>query len=223
MAAEFFRHWRHAGVPGVDLLRARFVTHRYAGTRTRPTPSASSSPAARSSTTAATSAPVPAISRLLNPEVVHTGQAGGPAGWSYRVPYPAVEVVTGVAADLGWRPGTPSFPRTVLQDQRSARLLRTAHVAAERGDRLASCSLLREALAQLLTAHADQPGAAAGPPGRAPAAVRHVRELLAARLADPPRQLRIGARQLLADERAGTAGAVARGHARRRVVCGRGR
>ncbi len=29
MAAETARYWRHAGVQGVDLLRARFVTHRY--------------------------------------------------------------------------------------------------------------------------------------------------------------------------------------------------
>src|SRR5262249_61281116 len=29
MASEVARYWRHAGVPGVDLLRARFVTHRY--------------------------------------------------------------------------------------------------------------------------------------------------------------------------------------------------
>jgi hypothetical protein len=29
VASEVARYWRHAGVPGVDLLRARYVTHRY--------------------------------------------------------------------------------------------------------------------------------------------------------------------------------------------------
>ena len=29
MATEAARYWQHAAVPGVDLLRARFVTHRY--------------------------------------------------------------------------------------------------------------------------------------------------------------------------------------------------
>jgi hypothetical protein len=29
--AERARYWRHAAVPGVDLLRARFLTHRYKG------------------------------------------------------------------------------------------------------------------------------------------------------------------------------------------------
>ena len=76
----------------------------------------------------------------------------------------------------------------MVDDPRSARLLRAAHVAAEHGDRLASSSLLRAALAGLLRAHA-RPGDGAGMPrnpGRAPVAVHTVSELLAQRLADPP-------------------------------------
>jgi hypothetical protein len=92
---------------------------------------------------------------LLNPEVVHTGQAAGPAGWSYRVLYPSVEVVIAVAAELGWPRGTPSFPETVVDDERSALLLLSAHSAAERGDLLASSSLLAAALAGLLRALHD--------------------------------------------------------------------
>jgi AraC-like DNA-binding protein len=189
MASEVARYWQHAGVPGVDLLRARFVTHAY----TRH--------AHETYTFALIEAGVEEFEyggnllragqggvALLNPEVVHTGQAGTPAGWAYRVLYPGVGLVAGVAADLGWQRGTPSFPETVVYDPSSARLLRAAHVAAEHGDRLASSSLLRAALAGLLRAHA-RPGdrAATGPgPGRAPATVRAVRELLAERLADPP-------------------------------------
>ena len=30
MPTEMARYWRHAAVPGVDLLRARYITHRYA-------------------------------------------------------------------------------------------------------------------------------------------------------------------------------------------------
>ena len=125
---------------------------------------------------------------LLNPDMVHTGQAGTAAGWAYRVLYPDQGLVAAVAADLGWRRGTPYFPETVVYDQRSARLLRAAHVASEHGDRLASASLLRAALAGLLRAHA-RPGDRAGiprNPGRSPAAVHAVSELLAERLADPP-------------------------------------
>jgi AraC-like DNA-binding protein len=189
MASEVARYWRHAGVPGVDLLRARYVTHRY----TRH--------AHETFTFALIEAGIEEFSyggtllragpggvALLNPDMVHTGQAGTPAGWAYRVLYPDPGLVGGVAADLGWQRGTPSFPETVVYDAGSARLLRAAHLAAEHGDALASSSLLRAALAGLLRAHARPGGLARAERGpyRSPAAVRTVRDLLAGRLADPP-------------------------------------
>src|SRR5918999_237225 len=94
---------------------------------------------------------------ILNPEVVHTGQPGVPEGWDYRVTYPAVNVVAEIAAELGAPHGTPYFPARVLDDPDGARLLRTAHRAAERGDALAASSHLRAALAGLLRRHAAQP------------------------------------------------------------------
>jgi AraC-like ligand binding domain len=102
MPAETARYWRHAAVPGVDLLRARFVTHRY------------NRHAHETFTLGLVEAGVEEFEyggsllragrgavALLNPEVVHTGQAAGPDGWTYRVLYPAVDVVTGVAAEIG--------------------------------------------------------------------------------------------------------------------------
>jgi AraC-like DNA-binding protein len=188
MATEVARYWQHAAEPGVDLLRARFVTHRYGrhahetytfgliesgieefeygGTLLRAGPGAVA---------------------LLNPEVVHTGQAVLPGGWTYRVLYPSVHVVKGVADQLGWRRGTPQFPQTVLYDAGSAALLRSAHQAAEHGDQLASSSLLTSALAGLLTAHADGRTAVIPQPARrSPASIRMICELLHERLADPP-------------------------------------
>jgi AraC-like DNA-binding protein len=187
MAGEVARYWRHAGVPGVDLLRARYVTHRY----TRH--------AHETFTFALIEEGIEEFSyggsllragpggvALLNPDIVHTGQAGTPSGWAYRVLYPDPALVAGVGAELGWARGTPFFPETVVYDVRSARLLRAAHIAAEHGDRLASSSLLRAALAGLLRAHA-RPGARFAPaPGRSPAAVRAARDLLAERFAAPP-------------------------------------
>ncbi len=188
MAVEIARYWQHAAVAGVDLLRARFITHRYGrhahetytfglieagieefdygGTLMRAGPGAVA---------------------LLNPEVVHTGQAGTSAGWAYRVLYPDVSVITGVAGDLGWRPGTPLFPQTVLYDECSAALLRSAHRAAEHGDKLASSSLLTAALTRLLTAHAKAgTGETPARVRQSPASMRAVCELLHERLADPP-------------------------------------
>jgi AraC-like DNA-binding protein len=187
MESEVARYWRHAGVPGVDLLRARYVTHRY----TRH--------AHETYTFALIEDGIEEFNyggsllragaggvALLNPDMVHTGQAGTPSGWAYRVLYPDPALVAGVAADLGWARGTPFFPETVVYDARSARLLRAAHSAAEHGDRLASSTLLRAALAGLLRAHARPGDRSAAGPVRSPAAVRTVRDLLAERLADPP-------------------------------------
>jgi AraC-like DNA-binding protein len=174
-------------VPGVDLLRARYVTHRYARH------------AHETYTLALIESGVEEFRyggrllragagavALLDPEVVHTGHAGTPEGWSYRVLYPAVGLVRAVSAELGTGRGTPHFPRTVVADPRSARLVRAAHVAAERGDPLASSSLLHTALAGLLRRYADGPPAAAGAPPPAHPAVRRARDLLHERLTDPP-------------------------------------
>ncbi len=154
---EQARYWRHDGVPGVDLLRARYITHRYA------------KHAHETYTIALIEEGVEEFEHdrsllragrgavaLLNPEVVHTGHAGVPEGWSYRVLYPSVRVVEDVAAELGAARGTPHFPETVVDDERSAQLVRAAHLAAEHGDPLAAAGVMHAALAGL---------AAAGTPG----------------------------------------------------------
>jgi AraC-like DNA-binding protein len=193
MATEVARYWQHAAVLGVDLLRARFVTHRYGRhaheTYTFGLIEAGVEEFEYNGTLLRAG---PGDIALLNPDVVHTGHAATPEGWTYRVLYPQVSVVTSVAAELGWRGGTPRFPRTVVHDPASAVLLRQAHQAAEHGDQLASSTLLSRALARLLRAHATVGPAgtlASGPDSgaiSAPASVRAVRDLLRDRLADPP-------------------------------------
>jgi AraC-like DNA-binding protein len=188
MAAEVARYWQHAAVAGVDLLRARFVTHRYRRhAHETYTFGLIEQGVEEFEYGSSLMRAGPGAVALLDPEVVHTGEAGVAAGWTYRVLYPEVCVVTDVAADLGWRPGIPRFPQTVVYDPRSAVLLRSAHQAAEYGDLLASSSLLTRALAGLLTAHAQ--GRGADTSGRAvtsPAAVRAICDLLHERLTDPP-------------------------------------
>lgn len=185
---EAARYWQHDAVAGVDLLRARYVTHRY-GRHAHET-----------YTFALIESGVEEFDyghellragagalALLNPDVAHTGRAGTPGGWTYRVLYPQVQVVGEVAAELGWRTGTPHFPQTVVSDPATAALLRRAHRAAEHGDRLASSSLLAAALGGLLTRHAmPGPATAQRRAVRAPAAVATVRDLLAGQIADPP-------------------------------------
>ena len=184
-AGEEARYWRHAAVPGVDLLRATYVTHRYARH------------AHETYTLALIEDGVEEFRyggsllragrgavALLNPEMVHTGQAGVPGGWSYRVLYPAVSLVREVAAELTGSPGTPFFPDTVVDDPESARLVRSAHLAAEHGDPLASASLLHQALAGLLREHA-RAGRRSRPREGRPV-VRTAVSLLRERVTDPP-------------------------------------
>jgi AraC-like DNA-binding protein len=188
MASEVARYWQHAAVEGVDLLRARYVTHRY-GRHSHETYTFGLIEAGVEEFEYGSSMQRagPGAVALLDPDVVHTGQAATDWGWAYRVLYPQVSVVTEVAAELGWRAGTPSFPQTVLYDPATATLLRSAHRAAEWGDQLASSTLLTTALAQLLSAHAAAgPASGPGPVKKAPDAVGAVRDLLADRLVDPP-------------------------------------
>jgi AraC-like DNA-binding protein len=185
---EQARYWRHAAVPGVDLLRARYVTHRYAKhahetyTIALIEEGVEEFDQGRSLLRAG-----PGAVALLNPEVVHTGQAGVPEGWSYRVLYPSVRVVADVAAELGAPRGSPHFPETVVDDGASAQLVRAAHLAAEHGDPLAASAVLHAALAGLLGQHARpaRREPAAGP-RRAGGAVRTARELLHERVTAPP-------------------------------------
>ncbi|GAA0554498.1 AraC family transcriptional regulator [Actinomadura livida] len=185
MGAEVAYHYRHPALPDVDLLRARFVTHRFnrhthdgyvfgvieAGVE--------EFELGTGVERAGTGSVV-----VVNPGVVHGGHAGTPEGWAYRVLYPPVDVVTGVAADLGARPGTPAFPDPVLDDPAAAEMLRAVHRAGEKGDALAASTLLRTALAGLLTRHARVRGHRAS--AAVPPAVREARDILHANLVDPP-------------------------------------
>jgi AraC-like DNA-binding protein len=184
-AGEQARYWRHAAVPGVDLLRATYVTHRYARHAHETYTLALIEDGVEEFRYAGRLLRAGRGSvALLNPEMVHTGQAGVPDGWSYRVLYPSVSLVREVSTELTGSPGTPFFPDTVVHDPQSARLVRAAHLAAEHGDPLASASLLHGALAGLLREHA-RAGRRARPREARPA-VRTAVSLLQERVTDPP-------------------------------------
>jgi AraC-like DNA-binding protein len=190
---ERARYWRHPAEPGVDLLSARFVRHAFArhshdhyaiglvldGVEEF---------AYGGSVERAAAGEMP----LVNPGTVHTGHAGVPDGWTYRVMYPSVEVMAEVAAEVGLPPGTPAFTGPVLRDPEAARLLLAAHAAADQGDPLASSSLMRLLFAALLRRHGDRTPAAA-PATAGGTAVAQARELLHARMADPPKLAELAA------------------------------
>ncbi|GAA3607020.1 AraC family transcriptional regulator [Nonomuraea rosea] len=178
--------WRHPAVPETDLLRARYVTHRftrhihdgyaiglivdgveefdYRGTLHR----------------AGAGELV-----LVNPDASHTGQAGTPGGWAYRMLYPSIDALAGIAAELGAPCATPHFPEQVVRDDAVAALLGRTHRAAERGDALAASTLSRTLFARLLTRHAA-PRPVAVLPAEGRRAVREALDLLHDSLVDPP-------------------------------------
>ncbi len=185
MKREVAHYRRHPAEPGVDLLSARYVTHRYTRhAHATYTIGLIESGVEEFEHAGTTLRAAQGQLALLNPEVVHTGHAGVPEGWRYRVLYPTIDVVKDVAAELGAAPGTPYFPDTVVDDPQAARLLRAVHRSAELGDALASSSLLREALTVLLGRYATRVGMGAGPVP--PPAVRAARDVLHERLATPP-------------------------------------
>ncbi|MEV4070390.1 AraC family ligand binding domain-containing protein [Nonomuraea fuscirosea] len=185
-ANEQARFWRHPAVPETDLLKARYVTHRFArhahdGYAIGLIVSGVEEFDYRGTLHRAGAGELV----LVNPDTAHTGHAGVPGGWAYRMLYPSIGALEAIAAELGGPAGTPHFPAQVARDDQVARLLARAHEAAERGDALAASTLSRTLFARLLTRHA-----APRPPGGGPAegsgVVREALDLLHESLVDPP-------------------------------------
>ncbi|MFE7116008.1 AraC family transcriptional regulator [Streptomyces sp. NPDC057654] len=183
---EWARHWHFAALPGLDLLRARYVRHAFPrhahdGFTFGAITSGIEEIGLRGGTARVGSGGV----IMINPEVAHTARAGTPDGWAYATLYPAPHVVREVAAELGTIRGTPGFAETTADDARAAHLIHAVHRAAEEGNALAADSLLRIVLAHLLRLHG-------GPlPARTPrtAGARNAllaRAALEERIADPP-------------------------------------
>lgn len=187
-AREQARHWEHPALPGVDLLRARYVRHTFPRH------------AHDGYVIAAVTGGVEGIGLpegaeragaggvvLINPEIPHSAYAGTEEGWAYRVLYPARQVVAAVAADLSATrgTGTPAFDTTVLDDPVTARMIADVHAAAESDNALAADTSLRLLLARVLARHGAGPATARGRSAGQAVAAR-ARDLLASRLAEPP-------------------------------------
>lgn len=190
MAEETARYWTHPALPGVDLLNARYIRHTF-GRHTHDTyvVAAVTEGVEEFRYRGATERAGAGSVALINPDLMHTGHSGTPDGWSYRVLYPAVEVVTSVAEEVsaaGRAGGLPAFPEAVVPDAGLAALVAAVHRAAEHDDGLAADTLLRLTVARLLRLH-SAPGAGDGPrPTAGPTAVRRAREILESRLLEPP-------------------------------------
>ncbi|MFC8195941.1 AraC family transcriptional regulator [Streptomyces sp. NPDC057298] len=183
---ERARHWQYADLPGVDLLRARYV-HKTFVRHTH-----------ENFVIAAIADGVEVFHHggadqyagagslaLVNPDTPHTGRAGVPEGWRYGAVYPSPELVAEIAAETTTLRGAPGFMSPVLDDPYAAGLVHQVLRAAEEGNALAADTLLRVAVTRLLRMNG-------GPlPQRAPrtAGARmaaRARALLEERIVAPP-------------------------------------
>ncbi|MGX7762130.1 AraC family transcriptional regulator [Streptomyces angustmyceticus] len=183
---EWARHWRCAGLPGLDLLRARYVRHSFPRH------------AHDGYVVCAVTSGVEAVGLgqgtvragrggiiMLNPEVVHTARAGVPEGWAYATLYPSSEVVAEIAAETTGLRGTPGFGETVAEDPHLGHLITEVHRAAEAGDALTADSLLRIVVARLLRRYGG-PLPARTPRSAGAGTAARARAVLEERMTDPP-------------------------------------
>ncbi|KAB8331751.1 AraC family transcriptional regulator [Scytonema tolypothrichoides VB-61278] len=95
---------------------------------------------------------------VIHPGEVHTGHAGTPAGWTYRMLYPEVTLVQKATAELIGQQKLPYFPNPVIQDCQLAAQLRQLHIILENSTSVLereSCFLWT--VAQMVTRYGDRP------------------------------------------------------------------
>ncbi|MFF1924315.1 AraC family transcriptional regulator [Streptomyces sp. NPDC058221] len=184
--AEWARYWQYAELPGLDLLRARYVRHAFPrhsheGYVFGAVTQGLEDVALPGETVHAG----PGSVVMINPEVPHTARAGVPEGWVYATLYPSAQVINDIAADTTDLRGTVGFTETSVVDPYAARLIGEVHRAAEEGNALAADSVLRVMVTRLLTRH----GSALSTPGPRAAGARdaaRARAVLESRMAAPP-------------------------------------
>lgn len=184
---EQTRFWESQALTGVELLHARYIEQRFAphvheGFVFTVIEGGAQRFRHRGSDHLA---PVGSMV-LINPDEVHTGSKAHEQGWWYRGFYPAPAQVQGVLAELELADrGMPSFGASVLQDLELHQVFGRLHRLLD-GE---ACALQqqtawREAILLLFQRHARIPQAREA--GAEPRAVALAKELLAARLGEPP-------------------------------------
>lgn len=151
-------YWRHPALGGLDMMRARYVRHAF-GWHSHPTFAIGALQAGEEEIAFPDGRrrARPGDVVVIAPGAAHTGRAGGPDGWTYRVLYPSVEQLTAVG---GIAPATDRSGGVVLHDPELASTLLAGHREAEQGDPLAADTLIHLVLRRLAHRYARSPGVA---------------------------------------------------------------
>ena len=119
---------------------------------------------------------------VVNPEVVHSGEAATSEGWTYRMFYPESDILRRIACEIADKDlPTPWFPEAVFEDKALARMLVKLHKTLEDPTTplIEREEGLIHAMAHLITRHAGDPPTPHRV-GRERRAVRLAREFLEA-------------------------------------------
>ncbi|MFD7629097.1 AraC family transcriptional regulator [Streptomyces sp. NPDC059851] len=183
---EWARHWQYAELPGLDLLRAHYIRHAFPRhAHDGYVIAAVTGGIEEVGLPGGTVHAGPGSVVLINPEVPHTARAGAPEGWAYATLYPSRELIADVAAEIAGLRGTPGFTVDSVTDPQTSHAITEVHRAAEEGDALTADTLLRTAVARILTRHAGPlPARTARSAGASDAA--RARAVLQDRMADAP-------------------------------------
>jgi AraC-like DNA-binding protein len=148
---ERARHWQYEELPGVDLLRARYVRKTFVRhTHENFVIAAIADGVEVFGHRGVDQYAGAGALALVNPDTPHTGRAGTPEGWRYGAVYPSPEVVAEIAAETTAIRGTPGFLSPVLDDPYAVDLVHQVLRAADEGNALAADTLLRVAVTRLL-------------------------------------------------------------------------
>lgn len=190
---EAARHWRFAELPGVDLLRARYIRKTFVRhTHENFVIAAIADGAEVFHHRGADQYAGAGALALVNPDTPHTGRAGVPEGWRYGAVYPSPQVVAEIAAETTTIRGTPGFVSPVLDDPYTVGLVHQVLRAADEGNALAADTLLRVAVTRLLRLNGGPvPQRDVRTAGARTAA--RARAVLEERMAEPPTLERLAA------------------------------
>lgn len=95
---------------------------------------------------------------IVNPEEPHTGEAATPEGYAYRTLYLHSAFLARVAEEIGTCPKIPFLKGSVLRDPILATMLSRFHdCLVDQAPRAKQESFLYEAVARLITRHAQSP------------------------------------------------------------------
>jgi AraC-like DNA-binding protein len=130
---EQVKFWRDPALGNTEMLRATYITHTFA----RHTHEGYAIGVIESGVEAFTyrgtyhQAPAGSIV-VVHPGEVHTGHAGVPSGWSYRMLYPDAELMQAAMAEMTHHAySLPFFANPVIDDPPLAAQLRRLHMAIE--------------------------------------------------------------------------------------------